>query len=93
MTDTIVTDSTTPEPQPEAETSVAPAVDAETSGMPADILTNTDTPEVVTEVTPPHDDSVDHLLGKVKDFLKIAGHDVEEVFEEVVSLAKKTVKK
>lgn len=34
-------------------------------------------------------DNTDAVLAKVKELLKVAGHDVESVFDDVASLAKK----
>lgn len=34
-------------------------------------------------------DNTDAVLAKVKELLKVAGHDVEAVFDDVVALAKK----
>ncbi|MCW0344958.1 hypothetical protein NB703_003051 [Pantoea ananatis] len=34
-------------------------------------------------------DTTDAVLAKVKELLKVAGHDVEAVFDDMVALAKK----
>lgn len=34
-------------------------------------------------------DNTDAILAKVKELLKVAGHDVEALFDDVVALAKK----
>ncbi|MCH9271090.1 hypothetical protein [Pantoea ananatis] len=34
-------------------------------------------------------DKIDAVLAKVKELLKVAGHDVDTVFDDVVALAKK----
>lgn len=34
-------------------------------------------------------DNTDAVLAKVKELLKVAGHDVEAVFDDVAALAKK----
>lgn len=36
-------------------------------------------------------DNTDAVLAKVKELLKVAGHDVEAVFDDVAALAKKLV--
>ena len=47
--------------------------------------TNTATAQPATTVT----DKTDAVLAKVKELLKVAGHDVDTVFDDVASLAKK----
>lgn len=47
--------------------------------------TNQSTTQPVTAAT----DNTDAVLAKVKELLKVAGHDVEAVFDDVVTLAKK----
>lgn len=47
---------------------------------------NTDTNDTVDNSS-----NTDAVLAKVKELLKVAGHDVESVFDDVVALAKKLV--
>ncbi|WP_458038712.1 hypothetical protein [Pantoea ananatis] len=47
--------------------------------------TNTAAAQPATTVT----DKTDAVLAKVKELLKVAGHDVDTVFDDVASLAKK----
>lgn len=49
--------------------------------------TTASTAQPATTVT----DNTDAVMAKVKELLKVAGHDVEAVFDDVASLAKKLV--
>ncbi|WP_256852738.1 hypothetical protein [Pantoea sp. Fr+CA_20] len=46
-----------------------------TTAVPAPVIASTD--------------NTDAILAKVKELLKVAGHDVEALFDDVASLAKK----
>lgn len=57
--------------------------------MPDDVIEDNGSSTVVPAPVTVSTDTTDAVLAKVKELLKVAGHDVESVFDDVVALAKK----
>jgi hypothetical protein len=57
--------------------------------MPDDVIEDNGSSTVVPAPVTVSTDNTDTVLAKVKELLKVAGHDVEAVFDDVVALAKK----
>ncbi|MGP2461427.1 hypothetical protein [Pantoea ananatis] len=57
--------------------------------MPDDVIEDNGSSTVVPAPVTVSTDNTDAVLAKVKELLKVAGHDVEAVFDDVVALAKK----
>jgi len=57
--------------------------------MSDDVIQDSTLPTAATAPVTVSTDTTDAVLAKVKELLKVAGHDVEAVFDDVVALAKK----
>ncbi|AVG77968.1 hypothetical protein [Pantoea ananatis] len=57
--------------------------------MPDEVIEDNVSSTVVPAPVTVSTDNTDAVLAKVKELLKVAGHDVEAVFDDVVALAKK----
>lgn len=57
--------------------------------MPDDVIEDNGSSTVVPAPVTVSTNNTDGVLAKLKELLKVAGHDVEAVYDDVVALAKK----